>query len=133
MAAVTEDSSLASQCLDFCQMLAGKSLSFSFSLTVGTNFSFSLETRGKGAVSSPKKKKNPTPSTLRQNARKREEFLKKKIAPTVEKSRQEVSEEETKSPGKALTVRRHHPSPAPSSERHKVISDYCWEGEGGAH
>ena len=88
---VTEDSSLASQCLP-------------------------------RALSSPKKKKNPTPSTLRRNARKREEFLKTKIAPTAEKSRQEVSEEETKSPGKALTVRRHHPSPAPSSERHKVIT-----------
>ena len=122
MAAVTEDSSLASQCLDFCQMLAGKSLSFSFSLTVGTNFSFSLETRGKGAVSSPKKKKKPTPSTLRRNARRREEFLKKKLAPTAEKSHQEVSEEETKSPGEALTVLCHHPSPAPSSERRKVIT-----------
>ena len=122
MAAVTEDSSLASQCLDFCQMLAGKSLSFSFSLTVGTNFSFSLETKGKGALSSPKKKKNPTPSTLRRNARRREEFLKKKLAPTAEKSHQVVSEEETKSPGKALTVLHHHPSPAPSSERRKVIT-----------
>ena len=73
-------------------------------------------------MSSPKKKKNPTPSTLRRNAKKREEFLKTKIAPTAEKSRQEVAEEETKSPGKALTVRRHHLSPAPSSERRKVIT-----------
>ena len=73
-------------------------------------------------MSSLKKKKNPTPSTLRRNSKKREEFLKTKIAPTAEKSRQEVAEEETKSPGKALTVRRHHPSPAPSSERRKVIT-----------
>ena len=43
---VKEDAFLASQCLDFCQMLAGKSLSFSFSLKIGTNFSFSLDTRG---------------------------------------------------------------------------------------
>ena len=53
MAAMPEDVSLASQCLDFCQMLAGKSLSFSFSLSVGNNFSFSVESRGKGALSSP--------------------------------------------------------------------------------
>ena len=34
---VNEDTFLASQCLNFCQMLAGKSPSFSFSLKVGTN------------------------------------------------------------------------------------------------
>ena len=122
MAAVTEDSSLASQCLDFCQMLAGKSLSFSFSLTVGTNFSFSLETRGKGALPSPKKKKKPTPSTLRRNARRREEFLKKKLAPTAEESQQEVSVEEAETPGKAPTVLHHHQSPSPSSGRRKVTT-----------
>ena len=122
MAAMPEDMSLASQCLDFCQMLAGKSLSFSFSLSVGNNFSFSVESRGKGALSSPtkkKKKKKPTPSTVRQNARRREEFLRKKLAPPAEKSEQEVSEKET--PGKALTL-QHLPSPSPSSERRKVIT-----------
>ena len=122
MAAATEDSSLASQCLDFCQMLAGKSLSFSFSLTVGTNFSFSLETRGEGALPSPKKKKKPTPSTLRRNARRREEFLKKKLASTAEKSQQEVSVEEAETPGKAPTVLHHHQSPSPSSGRRKVTT-----------
>ena len=47
MTAACEDATLASQCLDFCQMLAGKSLSFSFSLKVGNNFSFSVETKCK--------------------------------------------------------------------------------------
>ena len=61
---VNEDAFLASQCLDFCQMLAGKSSSFSFSLKIGTNFSFSLDTRGEAASSFAKKKKK-TPSTLR--------------------------------------------------------------------
>ena len=102
--------------------MSGKSLSFSFSLKVGTNFSFSVETRGKGALSPQKKKKKPTPSTLRRNARRREEFLRKKLAPTAVKSEQEVSEEETDSPGKAPTVLHHHPSPPPSSERRKVIT-----------
>ena len=111
-----------SQCLDFCQMLAGKSLSFSFSLTVGTNFSFSLETRGEGALPSPKKKKKPTPSTLRRNARRREEFLKKKLASTAEKSQQEVSVEEAETPGKAPTVLHHHQSPSPSSGRRRVTT-----------
>ena len=122
MTAACKDATLASQCLDFCQMLAGKSLSFSFSLKVGNNFSFSVETRGKGALSPQKKKKKLTPSTLRRNARRREEFLRKKLAPTAEKSEQEVSEEETDSPGKAPTVLHHHLSPPPSSERRKVIT-----------
>ena len=97
MAAMPEDVSLASQCLDFCQMLAGKSLSFSFSLSVGNNFSFSVESRGKGALSSPtkkKKKKKPTPSTVRQNARRREKFLRKKLASSAKESHQGISEEE---------------------------------------
>ena len=121
MTATPKDVSLATQFLDFCPMLAGKSLFFSFSLTVGNNFSFSVESRGKAALSSPTKKKK-TPSTVRRNAKRREEFLRKKLAPTAEKSEQEVSEEETDSPGKAPTVLHHHPSPSPSSGRRKVTT-----------
>ena len=120
MSALPHEESLVSQCLDFCQMLAGKSMPFSFSLNVGTHFSFSVDTRGKEALPSPMKKKK-TPSTLRRNARRREEFLKKKLASTAEKS-VEVSETEAESPGKAPTVIRVHPSPSPSSERRKVIT-----------
>ena len=80
-----EDAMLVSQCLDFCQMLAGKSLSFSFSLTLGTSFSFSVDTMGKGDMVPQKKKKKPTPSTQRRNARRREEFLKKKVNASTEK------------------------------------------------
>ena len=117
-----EDASLASQCLDFCQMLAGKSLPFSFSLKIGTNFSFSLETRGKEALSSPKKKKKkPTPSTLKRNARRREQFLKKKLASTALVS-EPVSEEGTEALQKAPASLHHHPSPPPSSERRQVTT-----------
>ena len=78
-----EDAKLASQCLDICQTLAGKSLPFSFSFNIGPNFSFSVDTRGK-EVLTPKKK---TPSTLRRDARRREELLRKKLsAPTTEKT-----------------------------------------------
>ena len=80
-----EDAKLASQCLEICQTLAGKSLSFSFSFNIGPNFSFSVDTRGKEVLASPKKKK--TPSTLRRDARRRDEFLKKKQnAQTPEKA-----------------------------------------------
>ena len=76
---VREDNvALVSQCLDFCQTLAGKSQTFSFTLTLGDSFSFSLDTSGKVALVSKAKKKK-TPSTLRRNARRRAEFLKKKL------------------------------------------------------
>ena len=96
-------------------MLAGKSLSFSFSLKIGTNFSFSLDTRGEAALSSAKKKQ--TPSTLRRNARRREEFLRKKLA-----SPAPVSEKGTEALQKAPTSLHHHPSPPPSSGRRQVIT-----------
>ena len=50
-----EDAKLVSQCLDFCQTLAGKSLTFSFSLTIGTNFAFSVDTMGNGTLASKEK------------------------------------------------------------------------------
>ena len=76
-----EDANLASQCLDICQTLAGKSLPFSFN--IGPNFSFSVDTRGKEVLAPQKKKK--TPSTLRRDARRREELLRKKLSvPTSE-------------------------------------------------
>ena len=82
MTAVGEsDSSLAAKCLDICQVLAGQGLAFNFSLSIGSNFSFSLDARGKGqalATQGKTKKKKKTPSTLRRNARRRSEFLKKK-------------------------------------------------------
>ena len=115
-----EDALLVSQCLDFCQMLAGKSIPFSFCLKVGHN-SFSVDTRGKGALSSAKKKKKPTPSTLRRNARRREEFLQKKLASTTPVSKP-VSEQGTEDLRKPPELLRHHASPSPSSERRQVIT-----------
>ena len=116
---VKEDAFLASQCLDFCQMLAGKSLSFSFSLKIGTNFSFSLDTRGEAALSSAKKKQ--TPSTMRRNARRREQFLQKKLASPAPVLNS-VSEKGTEALQKAPTSLHHHPSPPPASERRQVIT-----------
>jgi len=76
----------ASQCLEICQTLAGKSLPFAFCINIGSNFSFSVDTRGKEVevLANPKRKKK-TPSTLRRDARRREDFLNKKLnAPTAE-------------------------------------------------
>ena len=87
---------LVSQCLDFCQTLAGKSQTFSFTLTLGDSFSFSVDTSGKVALVSKAKKKK-TPSTLRRNARRRAEFLKKKLEDStgdISSHSEHVSEEE---------------------------------------
>ena len=113
-----EDAMLVSQCLDFCQTLAGKSITFSFSLTTRAGFSFSVDSRGKEALAS-KKKKKPTPSTLKRNARRREEFLNT----STEKSSQEepAAAKEAEVPAKAPSGLRHHPSPSPSSERRQVM------------
>ena len=82
-----EDAKLASQCLEICHTLAGKSLPFTFSISIGSNFSFSVDSRGKEVLANPKKKKKKTPSALRRDARRSEEFLNKKPnAPTVEKT-----------------------------------------------
>ena len=81
-----EDAKLVSQCLEICQTLAGKSLPFTFSINIGANFSFSSDSSGKEVLANPKKKKK-TPSTLRRDARRREDFLSKKLnAPTAEKT-----------------------------------------------
>ena len=114
------DLSLAySKCMEFCQALATQGKAFHFSLNMGANFSFSLDTRGEAALSSAKKKQ--TPSTLRRNARRREQFLQKKLASPAPVSNP-VSEKGTVALQKAPTSLHHHPSPPPASERRQVIT-----------
>ena len=84
MAAATlceEETSLASQCLAFCQALASQGKAFKFSLAINSAFSFSLDTRDtrEVPVSAPETRKKSSPSTRRRNARRRAQFLKKKL------------------------------------------------------
>ena len=80
------DSSLATQCLALCQSLTSQGMVFNFSLAIGSTFSFSVDTKSKEALPS-KAKKKVSPSTLKRNMRRREEFLKKKsISSEAEKS-----------------------------------------------
>ena len=74
------ETNLATKCLDFCQTLNSQGLAFKFSLTVGSNFSFTLDTKVLASDTQAKKKKS-SPSTIRRNARRREEFLIKKQNP----------------------------------------------------
>ena len=78
MAADAMNSSLVSQCLAFCQTLASQGKDFSFKLNINSTFSFSLDTQERTAKT-PLGKKRTSPSTQRRNARRREEFLRKKL------------------------------------------------------
>ena len=78
MAAVAEvGSSLLTKCLDFCQALSNQGQVINFSVAIGPDFTFSLDTRSK-AFESQVNKKKLSPSTVRRNARRREEYLAKK-------------------------------------------------------
>ena len=89
-----ENAALVTQCMDFCQTLATKSLTISFILTLGDSFTFSLDTNGKETLAPPakEKKKKKTLSSLRRDARRRAKFLKEKLE--VSNGGGQVSEEE---------------------------------------
>ena len=74
--AASEEDSMASKCLAFCQGLVSQGQVFNFSLSIGSDFTFSLDTRSKASGSQRKKK--PSPSTIRRNAKRRAEFMAKK-------------------------------------------------------
>ena len=89
MAAVTEvGSTLLFKCLDFCQALSSQGQVFNFSVAIGPDFTFSMDTRSKAA--SPVSKKKASPSTLKRNARRREDYLKRKHNPSSVNSIEEV-------------------------------------------
>ena len=81
MAAVAEvGSSLLTKCLDFCQALSNQGQVFNFSVAIGPDFIFSLDTRRKERSTVAKKKASP--STVKRNARRKEEYLKRKNKPS---------------------------------------------------
>ena len=83
-----DNHSLATKCLDICQALSsqGKEFSFSLNFSLNSSFTFTLDTREKDtpskstSTSTTKARKKVSPSTQRRNARRKEEFLRKKKA-----------------------------------------------------
>ena len=75
---------LLTQCLDFCQALASMRHTISFSLALGSTFFFNLDSRKKATSPSEKRpqQKKLSPSTLRMNKKRREEFLNPKSEAT---------------------------------------------------
>ena len=78
----TENFSLATQCMDFCQQLSSKGMTFTFALSMGPLYHFSLDTKEKPIPSLGVGKVKKSPSTLKRNAKRREDFLLKKSEPT---------------------------------------------------
>ena len=75
------DQSLVKKCFEFCSPLTDRGCSYSFTLKLGQNFNFSL-TSEKGAP--PKAKPKRSPSYLRRQLRRREDFLKKRSGSSPE-------------------------------------------------
>ena len=97
MSEVIEDTSpLATQCLAFCQTLASQGQAFKFSLTLGKSFSFILDTKMVDS-SSPKARKRQSPSTIKRNYKRRQEFLLTKES-SLNKSEKEKSEAAVETP-----------------------------------
>ena len=113
-----DNAALLSQCLDFCQTLANKSLTFSFNFTLGDSFSFSVDTREKKALAAKVKKKKKTPSTLRRNAKRREEFLKKKLETSTGSEHVSVEEAVSKQVEEALVK---HTTPEKERDRDHIV------------
>ena len=78
---VSEESSLASKCMEFCQALASQEKAFSFSLKIGDTFSFSLDTKEKAPAPQARK---VSPSTQKRNYLRRQKFLASKAKPQNE-------------------------------------------------
>ena len=93
MATVDEtDSSLATKCMAFCQALTSQGKAFQFSLNIGSTFSFTLDTRCKETLAT---KKKASPSTLRRNAKRREDFLNRKNKPAHQQEKIVTDKEQT--------------------------------------
>ena len=81
----SDDPALVTKCLDFCQALTNMGQTFNISLSIGSSFSFSLDTRQTTSHEAVTRKKRVSPSRLRRNQRRKEEFLKRKTDPSSEK------------------------------------------------
>ena len=84
---VSDEISMASQCVAFCQTLTSQDKAFSFALKIGESFSFSLDTKEKISAHVPvPKTRKLSPSTMRRNALRRQNFLesKNKAAANIE-------------------------------------------------
>ena len=132
------------QCLEFCQALENKGRTFNINITAG-NFSFSLDTRGTTTKDVERKRKKLSPSQVRRNQKRKEDYLKRKsllsedsskevnTEPVPEKAQEpnkcDICEKTFKSEGglKTHKTRTHHKTqatpPAQTEKLRSYISD----------
>ena len=112
------DPSLAKQCLELCQALTSQGKEFSFTLTISSSFTFSLDTRGRKTPATKVERKKVSPSTLRRNKKRKEEFILKKSSSPVspEETPRETAEktsEEEADPRTFKPAEKKQPAPQP--------------------
>ena len=88
---MTSMSELERKCLEFSQTLVSTGQPFKFSITSGS-FSLSLESRGATTKMVERKVKKLSPSQVKRNKRRKEEFLRKKSSPPEEPLENQTSE-----------------------------------------
>ena len=93
---VSDNSSMASQCMAFCQTLASQGTAFTFTLKIGEIFSFSLDTKEKIPDHIPVQKvRKVSPSTMKRNALRRQKFLASKNYTSADKEAMETPAEKS--------------------------------------
>ena len=85
------DVDLMSKCLEFCQTLESRGRCYKLSIKLGT-FSFSLDSKDTTPKGEEKKKKKLSPSQIKRNLRRKEEFLRKKLDPSEETPKERTPE-----------------------------------------
>jgi len=89
------EADMMSKCLEFSQTLVNQRQAFNLSFTIGIH-SFSLDTRG--STTKVEDRKKLTPSQMRRNLKRREDFLKRKSeAKSSEQTTEKESENEVNS------------------------------------
>ena len=68
---------MATKCLDIFQVLVSQGQNYSFSLTIGSKFPFETNIK-MGSATLEARRKNLSPSQVRRNVKRKEDFLKKK-------------------------------------------------------
>ena len=124
-----DNPSLESQCLAFIQTLVAQEIGFSFQLTSGS-FSCSFVNNGKRKITSariPTQVKHKSPSTLKRNARRRQQFLEnKKFRASSVDCEQPDHVESTQSHSESICA----PSPDPTDvEKNNLCDGYRKERE----
>ena len=72
----SDDNVMANNCLEIFQVLVSHGQNFSFSLTIGSKVPFGMNIR-MGSATLEARRKNISPSQVRRNVKRKEDFLKK--------------------------------------------------------